>query len=29
VRAPAPTIVWSARLPGRALLRTEIEVRSP
>jgi heparinase II/III-like protein len=29
VRAPAPTIVWSARLTGRVVLRTEIRVRLP
>jgi hypothetical protein len=28
-RAPAPTIVWSARLSGRAVLRTEIVVHLP
>ena len=27
-RAPAPTIAWSARLTGRSVLRTEIEVTS-
>jgi hypothetical protein len=27
-RAPAPTIAWSARLTGRAVLRTEISVQS-
>jgi hypothetical protein len=26
-RAPAPTLVWSARLAGRSVLRTEIDVR--
>jgi hypothetical protein len=28
-RAPAPSIVWSARLTGRSVLRTEIEVHLP
>jgi hypothetical protein len=28
-RTPAPTIVWSARLSGRSVLRTEIEVHLP
>ena len=28
-RAPAPTLVWSARLTGRAVLRTGIEVHLP
>jgi len=28
-RAPAPTIAWSARLPGRAVLRTEILLSLP
>jgi hypothetical protein len=28
-RTPAPTLVWSARLSGRAVLRTEIEVHLP
>jgi hypothetical protein len=28
-RTPAPTIVWSARLTGRAVLRTEIAVHLP
>jgi hypothetical protein len=27
-RAPAPTIAWAARLPGRAVLRTEIVVET-
>jgi len=26
-RQAAPTIVWRARLPGRAVLRTEILIR--
>jgi hypothetical protein len=29
VRAPAPTLVWSARLSGRSVLRTEIVVHLP
>jgi hypothetical protein len=29
VRAPAPTIVWRARLPGRTILRTELSVHAP
>jgi hypothetical protein len=29
VREPAPTIVWRARLPGRAILRTELAVLAP
>ena len=28
-RAPAPTLVWSACLAGRAVLRTEIEIHLP